>query len=133
MTANVKEGKLIYLMKNSSFSFSFFFCSFLINLASDQLLLLFLLMSAFTWHFRELFYACVCVYTHLYCVCHSHLYSVVLSVCLDLDRSCVISTSELSVKFSYACKKVRSLTEKKQHRLMDVFFFFFFFFYRVMS
>lgn len=69
---------------------------------------------------------CVCVYTHLYCVCHSHLYSVVLSVCLDLDRSCVISTSELSVKFSYACKKVRSLTEKKQHRLMDVFFFFFF-------
>ena len=69
MTANVKEGKLIYLMKNSSFSFSFFFfCSFLINLASDQLLLLFLLMSAFTWHFRELFYVCVCVYTSVLCV-----------------------------------------------------------------
>lgn len=104
MTANVKEGKLIYLMKNSSFFFFSFFL-FLLNLASDQLLLLFLLMSAFTWHFRELFH--VRVYTHLYCVCHSLLPPLLYStsVCLDLNRSCVISTSELSVKFSYACKK----------------------------
>lgn len=100
MTANVKEGKLIYLMKNSRV-FLFFF---LINLASDQLLLLFLLTSAFTWHFRELFH--VRVYTHLYCVCVSFPpSSIVLSVCLDLNRSCVITTSDLPVTVSYACKK----------------------------
>lgn len=62
MTANVKEGKLIYLMKKSSF-----FVLFLINLASDQLLLLFLLMSAFIWHSRE--FSSVCVYTHICTVC----------------------------------------------------------------
>lgn len=54
MTANAKEGKFIYLMKNSSF--------FVFNLASDQLLLLVLLTSALNWHFY-----CVCVCSHLYC------------------------------------------------------------------
>lgn len=46
MTANVKEGKLIYLMKISRF---FFVCLF--NLASDQLLILGLLTRASNWHF----------------------------------------------------------------------------------
>lgn len=46
MTANVKEGKLIYLMKISRF---FFVCLF--NLASDQLLILSLLTRASNWHF----------------------------------------------------------------------------------
>lgn len=82
-------------MKNSSF-----FVLFLINLASDQLLLLFLLMSAFTWHFRELFHVCV---LHICTVCVSFppFSSIVLFVCLDLNTSCVISASELSVTFSY--------------------------------
>lgn len=67
-------------MKNSSFFF--FLGLFLINLASDQLLLLFLLMSAFTWNFREPFH--VRVYTHLYCACvcvfHSHLLPLLYSI-----------------------------------------------------
>lgn len=64
MTA--KEGKIIYLMKNSS-SCSFFF--FFLCLASDQLLLLFLAMRAFTWHFGE--HLNVCVHTQLFGVHHS--------------------------------------------------------------
>lgn len=51
----------------------------------------------------------MCVCTSVLCVSFP-LSSIVLSVCLDLNRSCVISTSELSVKFSYACRK-----EEKQN------------------
>lgn len=63
------------------------------------------------------------VYTSVLCVSFPPSSSIVLSVCLDLHRSCVISTSELSVKFSYACKKEQKLIDPslKQHQL---FFFF---------
>lgn len=59
-------------------------------------------------------------------MCHSLLFPL-LSVCLGLNRSCVISISELFRFLMHVRKtKNRSLTEKQQHLLMDVF-------YRVMS
>lgn len=74
-------------MKNSSYFFLVFFF-FLTNLASDQLMFLFLLMSTFTCNFS--------------CVLHSCLFPLFDCICAW------ITEDPVSVEFSFACRSEES-------------------------
>lgn len=88
-------------------------------------------MSAFNWHFRELFLVCarVCVYLRVFIPTLSLLSCLSISVPGSERILCYFYFRP--VRKVFICMKERrktSLTEKWKHLLKDVYFF-----YRVMS